>query len=107
MLPPSWKGEIEKAVDEKMHAATELQKTENDKNAADIAAEIKALNDTQQAEDDKRNRQEKIKRAIEIATVILLFGTAFFTTGLGSPSALSAKGGTPLIQPPGTTVRRS
>ena len=29
------------------------------------------------------------------------------STGLGSPSALSAKGGTPLIQPPGTTVRRS
>src|SRR5262249_52925995 len=79
MLPPSWKSEIENTIDEKQAAAEERNHSEDNKKASDIAAEIKALNDTYGTQEQKRNRNEAVKRATDIATIGLLFGTVLFT----------------------------
>jgi len=79
MLPPSWKGEIEKAVEEKAHTSAEGQKAEAANNAAGIPQQIKALVDAYNTQHDKPERKDKLKRFLDIATVVLLFFTALFT----------------------------
>ena len=77
MLPPSWKGEVEKVVEDKANARSERQKTEDDKNA--ITTAIQTFIHTYNAQHNKPERKDKVKRVLDIATVILLFGTALFT----------------------------
>jgi len=79
MMPPSWKTEIEETVEKAAHTASERQKAENDKNASEIASEIKALNGAYQTQHNKPEKPDKVKRALDIATVFLLFATAMFT----------------------------
>jgi hypothetical protein len=79
MMPPSWKTEIEETIEKAAHSAGERQKAEHDKNASEIASAIKALNGAYQAEHDKPEKPDKVKRALDIATVFLLFATALFT----------------------------
>lgn len=81
-LPPSWKAEIEEAVQKTTDTTSERQKTENEKNTSEIIGAIKSFVDAYKAQHDKPERKDKIKRTLDIATVALLFGTALFT-GLG------------------------
>jgi hypothetical protein len=79
MLPPSWKGEVEKTIKEATKTTAERQDGQHQENAAKTAAEIKAINDAYKARCDKSERHDHIKRAIDIATVVLLIGTVIFT----------------------------
>jgi hypothetical protein len=79
MLPPSWKTEIEETVEKTANAAREGQKADNDKNASEISTAIKAFSDAYQAQHNKPEEPDKVKRALDIATVALLFFTALFT----------------------------
>ena len=79
MMPPSWKTEIEETVEKAAHSSNERQKTNNDKNASEIASGIKSLHNTYQTQSNKSEKADKVKRAIDIATVVLLFFTALFT----------------------------
>jgi hypothetical protein len=82
MLPPSWKREVQKAVEETANASGERQKAENEKNTAEITAAIEGFVHAYSAQHNKPKRKDKIKRVLNVATVVLLFGTAIFT-GLG------------------------
>lgn len=82
MLPPSWKSEVQKAIEETANASSERQKAEGEKNSAEIAAAIKRFVHAYDAQHDKPERKDKVKRLLDVTTVILLFGTAIFT-GLG------------------------
>ena len=82
MLPPSWKSEVQKTVEEAANATGERQKADNEKYSAEIASAIKSFIDAFNAQSNKPERKDKIKRFLDIATVVLLFGTAVFT-GLG------------------------
>lgn len=53
MLPPSWKGEVQKAVDETTKAGREEWESEQNKQVANISAAIEALNNT-----PKRSNQQ-------------------------------------------------
>jgi hypothetical protein len=79
MLPPSWKGEIEKTVEETTHTNSEQRKAQQDNAVATIAAAIKALRDAQEAQTSHEDRNDKKNRRINVTTLILVFLTLIFT----------------------------
>jgi hypothetical protein len=78
MLPPS-KTEIEETIEKAANSASERQKAENKKDTSEIALEIKTFNDAYQSERKKPDKTDKVKRALDVATLVLLFATALFT----------------------------
>jgi len=79
VLPPSWKTEIEKTVEEKTDAHGEREEAQREKDSTSIAREIKALVDACNTQADKPKRTDKVKRRLDVATVVLIFFTALFT----------------------------
>jgi hypothetical protein len=71
--------EIEETVEKAANSTSERQKANNDKNSSEVSAEIKALTDAYKAQHNKSEEPDKVKRALDVATVVLLFATALFT----------------------------
>lgn len=79
MLPPSWKGEVQKTVEETANANREQRKAEQNNAAAQIAASIKILSDAQETQTSHEDRNDKKNRAISVVTLGLVFLTVIFT----------------------------
>src|SRR5690348_16065585 len=79
MLPPSWKSEVQKAVEEA--ATTDKNQREAQQNEAGtkIAAAINALRDAQAAQTTSEDANEKKSQAINKATLFLVAFTVLFT----------------------------
>ena len=79
MMPSSWKTEIEETVEKAAHSSSERQRVQDEKNSADISAAIKSLTDAYNAQRDKPERKDQIKRFLDVANFFLLVGTVVFT----------------------------
>jgi len=79
MLPPLWKSEIQKAIEETANSDREQRQTEHNDAAAKIVTAINALSDAQKAQTSSEDRNEKKDRAISVATLALVFLTVVFT----------------------------
>ncbi len=78
-LPPSWKSEVQKAVEETTAAERNKWKAEQDKASTTIAAAIDALRDAQAAQTNSEDGNEKKNQAINKATLVLVAFTVLFT----------------------------
>jgi hypothetical protein len=78
-VPPLKKSEAEKSIDEAIHAYAEGQKADNKNDSAEMIAAINSLADSYNDKHHKRDRNDNVKTFIDIATILLLFGTAAFT----------------------------
>jgi hypothetical protein len=76
-VPPLKKSEAERSIDEAIHAYAEGQKTDNKDDSTEIIAAINSFADSYN--DKRHNRNDGFKKFIDIATILLLFGTAVFT----------------------------
>jgi hypothetical protein len=79
MLPPSWKGEVQKAVEEATAAEGNQRKAEQDEAGANIAAAINSLKDAQTAQTNSEDSNEKKNQGINKATLVLVAFTVLFT----------------------------
>ncbi len=79
MLPPSWKSEVQEAIEETTNADCQQRKTEQNNAAANITAAINALADAQKAQITSEDSNEKKDRAISWVTLFLVFLTVVFT----------------------------
>ncbi len=79
MLPPSWKAEAQKAIEETANADREQRKAEQSDAASQIAAAINALRDAQQTQTRHEDTNEKINVGLAIVTIVLVFLTVIFT----------------------------
>ncbi len=79
MQPPSWNAETKKAIEESAEADRQRRETEQNNAAARIAAEIKTLSDVQHAQTSHEDANEVKDRAINVATLFLVFLTVLFT----------------------------
>ena len=79
MLPPSWKGEVQKAVEETIKTDADQRQTQQDNNAANITAALKAISDAQDRQTSHEDGSDKKNLALNVVTIILLFVTVFFT----------------------------
>jgi hypothetical protein len=79
MLPPLWKNEIEKTIEERANTDREQRETAQNDAAAKVAAAIKTLSDAQDAQTTSEDRNDKKNRAINITTLGLVFLTVIFT----------------------------
>jgi len=78
-MPSEWKQEIQECNDETAKRAQEYWKSDQDKQAAAIAAPLNSLLTILTAYIRKQDRYEKGKRSREITTIAGLFFTAAFT----------------------------
>lgn len=76
MMPPLRKSEVEQSIEEAIHAR---QKNENKSDSAEIIAAINDFAVSYNDNHNKRDRKDKIKVFIDIATIFLLFCAALFT----------------------------
>ena len=79
MLPPSWKSEVQKAIEEKIDANREQRQAEQSEAGAKIASAIKALSDAQNTQTAHDDRNEKINVWLAVITIFLVFLTVVFT----------------------------
>jgi hypothetical protein len=79
MLPPSWKSEVQKAVDEKIDADRGQRQAQQNDASTKIAAAIKALSDAQNTQTEHDDRNEKTNVKLAILTIFLVFLTVVFT----------------------------
>jgi hypothetical protein len=79
MLPPSWKSEVQKTVEETANADRENREAQNNDAAAKIAAAIDTLSNAQQTQTSHEDRNEKINVGMAILTIFLVFLTVVFT----------------------------
>lgn len=79
MLPPSWKAEAQKAVEEAANTDREQRNAEQSDAASQIAAAINALRDAQQTQTSHEDTNEKINVGLAIVTIVLVFLTVIFT----------------------------
>lgn len=79
MTPSFDKSEAEKSIEEAIHASTERQNAENKDTATEIIAAINSFADSYNAQRIRDDRKNKVKTFVDIATMLLLFGTALFT----------------------------
>ncbi len=79
MLPPSWKSEVQKTVEEAANADRKNREAQNDDAAAKITAAIEALSNAQQTQTSHEDRNEKINVALAVLTIFLVFLTVVFT----------------------------
>jgi hypothetical protein len=77
MLPPSWKGEANKLEEEETHVSTEQQEISD--RSTEIAAALNRFDNSYNTQNNKPERKDKARAFIDIATILLLFGTALFT----------------------------
>jgi hypothetical protein len=79
MMPSFGKSEVENSIDEAIHASAERQKAENKETATEIITAINSFADSYNSQRIRDERKNKVKAFIDIATMLLLFGTALFT----------------------------
>ena len=79
MLPPSWKSEVQKAIEEKIDANRDQRQAEQSEASAKIASAIKALGDAQNTQTAHDDRNEKINVWLAAITIFLVFLTVVFT----------------------------
>ena len=79
MLPPSWKTEIQKAVQEETDSTKEGKECQPNDQSSPIAAQIQTFNDAYKTESQQANRREQTKRVIDVVTIVLLIATTSFT----------------------------
>lgn len=79
MLPPSWKTEVQKTIEESASAERDQRKAEQNEASANIAAAINALRDAQAAQTNSEDANEKKNQAINKATLALVAFTVLFT----------------------------
>jgi hypothetical protein len=79
MLPPSWKAEVQKTIDEAAAADKNEQKAQQNEASTKIAAAIDTLRDAQAAQTTSEDTNEKKNQAINKVTLILVAFTVLFT----------------------------
>jgi len=79
MLPPSWKAETQKAVEEIISCHESKREANQDNAATKITASIDALRDAQNCQTSHQDSGDKKNRTLSLVTVALLFVTVFFT----------------------------
>jgi hypothetical protein len=89
MLPPSWKGEVNKAIDEATARYTDAQGRTSEQNR-EIAAGIEALTGELKRYNFKQETEEPRKRTRENFTMAGLIATAIFTFALAGFSLWQA-----------------
>jgi len=80
MLPPSWKGDVQKAVKETVNSDREQRKVQQSDAAATIAAAIKTLSDAQGTQTAHEDSNQKINITLNGTTLFLVFLTVIFTS---------------------------
>lgn len=79
MLPPSWKGEVQEAVEEATNTDSEQRKARQSNAAAKIAASIDALRYAQEIQTSHEDQNENINIGLAVTTIFLVFLTVIFT----------------------------
>jgi len=79
MLPPLWKSEIQKAIEETTNADREHWEAQANDAAAKITSAIKTLSYAQETQTSHEDRNEKINVALAVLTIFLVFLTVVFT----------------------------
>jgi hypothetical protein len=79
MLPPSWKAEVQKAVEESTNADREKREAQANDAAGKITAVIKALSDAQNTQTAHEDRNQKTSAKLSGITIFLVFLTVIFT----------------------------
>jgi hypothetical protein len=79
MLPPSWKSEVQKTVEDAANTDREKREVQNNDAAAKISAAIDTLSNAQQTQTSHEDRNEKINVGLAILTIFLVFLTVLFT----------------------------
>ena len=79
MLPPSWKSEVQKAIEEATDADRQQREAQQNNAASQITTAINALSDAQNAQTSSEEGNERKDRAISIVTLFLVFLTVIFT----------------------------
>ena len=79
MFPPSWKSEVQKAVEEAANANREQREAEKDYENSKIVLAIEALSDAQKTQTAHEDRNDKKNRRLNWVTIFLVFGTVVFT----------------------------
>jgi len=78
-LPPSWKSEVQKAVEEKVDADRNQRQSEQNDAAAKISAAIETISNAQQTQTVHDDRNENINITLALITISLVFLTVVFT----------------------------
>jgi hypothetical protein len=79
MLPPSWKSEVQKAVEETATADKNQREARQNEASAKIATAINSLRDAQAAQTNSEDTNEKKNQGINKATLVLVAFTVLFT----------------------------
>jgi hypothetical protein len=79
VLPPSWKSEIQKAVEETANAGREQRKAEKDNESSKIVLAIEALSDAQKTQTAHEDRNDGKSHRLNLIMIFLVFGTVVFT----------------------------
>jgi hypothetical protein len=79
MLPPSWKSEVQKTIEETANADRQKREAEQNNAAAKVTAAINSLADAQKAQTSSEDSNEQKDRAINWVTLFLVFLTVIFT----------------------------
>jgi len=79
MLPPSWKSEVQKSVEEHANADREQRQTEQSDASTKIAAAISSLRDAQNTQTTHEDANQKTSVWLNSITIFLVFLTVIFT----------------------------
>ena len=79
MLPPSWKSEVEKSIEEEANRSAAKRESSNAEQSAAIARQLTALIDQLKGEEDREKRPKQIKIWTDAITLFLVAATAVFT----------------------------
>jgi hypothetical protein len=78
-LPPSWKGEVQKTIEETAQANRSQRETQTNNAAAQIATAIESLRDAQNTQTSREDSNAKINTALNGVTIFLVSLTVVFT----------------------------
>jgi uncharacterized protein YecT (DUF1311 family) len=79
MLPPSWKSEVQKALEESVNADREKRQTQQDDAATKIAAALETISNAQDRQTSHQDSSSKKNLALNVVTITLVFLTVIFT----------------------------
>jgi hypothetical protein len=79
MMPPLWKTELQKTVEETVRADRENRKTQQNDAAAKIAGSLEAISNAQDRQTTHQDSSSKKNLALNIVTIGLVFLTVYFT----------------------------
>src|ERR1700730_1997228 len=79
MLPPSWKSEVQKAVEEAANRDAHKREASEAEKSAAITSQLSALVDQLEGQEEREKRPKQIKIWTDFITLILVALTAVFT----------------------------